>query len=973
MNAKTVLFTLLLYFCSLVTAPGQDFPRARFSVPEVRRQVVEQLAAESRQKKDAAWSEARRQGWATRGQINGRVFELMAIEDEQPVYYITTNVNAAISTAANLVRNTAPYSVNGLNYTVGVWDGGGIRTSHQEFGGRVTIMDGASIADHATHVGGTIGAAGVVASALGMAPSVTIHSYEWTNDTSEMTGRAASSPGESGKIYLSNHSYGEVCGWQDGDYSGSSGPHWFGTWGERESRNFGRYSITTRDWDNLCYNAPYYLPFKSAGNDRNDNAPSAGTIFYYRDGATWYSKAYDPATDPYSDGFKGGYDTLPTYSNAKNIMTVGAVNDAVSGGVRSLAHATMTAFSGWGPSDDGRIKPDIVANGASLYSTLSGNNSAYGNSSGTSMSSPNAAGSAVLLIEHYVNLFPGQAMRSSTLKGLIIHTADDLGNPGPDYSFGWGLMNTKAAADHIQAHYDFPTLNKMVEAVINAANPIQEYSFEWDGSSAIRATLCWTDPPATTISGLNNPSPRLVNDLDIRILGPGGSPTYLPYILDPANPSNSASTGDNTLDNVEQVSIASPGTAGIYTARVTYKGSLTGAQQVYSLILSGQSHILAPTATPTSTATQTPTITPTRTATNTATPTITNTPEPTPTSTATVTPVDTPTNTATPTITNTPEPTPTSTVTETPVDTPTNTATPTITNTPVNTHTPTVTATPTTMPDISLSESMLDYGYRNVEAGSTEAQTVIITNEGNTDLLFTGAGIELTGEHAGEFAIAGIPDTSPLPPDASRVVEVAFNPSAPGWKIAALTLTTNDPDEPSVDVIVSGSGTMEFIPTEWIEVSPVLGGVVDPGAFSERQPRLIIEPGDFTEGDDVEIRIITPGTMPINSTFYDFVLDSNRIASGRTLTVCLHFYESDFPGLIFTGDPILDEAMIRNELRAYEFFEPAVYTAVLPASQYVITRLDAATGAWEIRIEVDSFSVYGIAETALNIDDWERY
>jgi hypothetical protein len=88
------------------------------------------------------------------------------------------------------------------------------------------------------------------------------------------------------------------------------------------------------------------------------------------------TKTYDPATDPYNDGWdNGGFDTVGHIGNAKNIMTVGAVNDAVSGGVRSPAAATMSTFSCWGPTDDGRVKPDIVANGVGLYSSLSAGDS----------------------------------------------------------------------------------------------------------------------------------------------------------------------------------------------------------------------------------------------------------------------------------------------------------------------------------------------------------------------------------------------------------------------------------------------------------------------------------------------------------------------------------------------------------------------------------------------------------------------
>jgi hypothetical protein len=564
---------------------------AGLSDPEERMRVVERLARRSEQRKAAAWQIAQSQGWVPKGQINNTVFELVAIEGDRVYTYKTCNVNAAISIGVDLIRNTAPYDVNGVDLMVGIWDGGGVRPTHQEFGGRVAIMDGAATISHATHVGGTIGAVGIQPSALGMAPRVLIDSYEWDSDLSEMTSRAMSYPGEPDKIQMSNHSYGYICGWEHS----FSPPRWYGTWGYRESDYFGIYDSEVAQWDGVCYNAPYYLPFKATGNDRNDNAPSEGQVFRYYKWPKWRSKVYDSATDPYDDGWdNGGFDTIMTVSGAKNIVTVGAVYDAVSGGVRDPASGTMTSFSGWGPTDDGRIKPDIVTNGAALYSPLAGSDSSYGSYSGTSMATPGACGAATLLVDYYGRLFGWQAMRASTLKGLIIHTADDLGNSGPDYKFGWGLMNAEAAGEQIADHYDFPDANKIVESVLDGANTVETYTFAWDGFSSIRATLCWTDPPGAGTTVLDNPSPRLVNDLDLRVIGPGGSPTYFPFVLNPAGPDNPATTGDNVLDNVEQVVIDSPGVAGDYTAQVSYKGTLTNSEQHYSLILSGQFTELLP-------------------------------------------------------------------------------------------------------------------------------------------------------------------------------------------------------------------------------------------------------------------------------------------------------------------------------------------------------------------------------------------
>ena len=567
-------------------------PRQAFRSEAERQQAAEALLRQSLAEKQAAEAAARRYGWPIRGLVDGRLYELVGLIDGRPVYEITNNVNAAITTAADLIRNTPPYNLNGLGWKVGVWDAGAVRPSHQEFMvglvSRVTVVDAVGQEDHSTHVAGTIGAAGVVANAMGMAPSVSLDSYDWNSDTAEMTAAGASAPGQPSKICVSNHSYGTVVGWDTGNWSGTQGPHWFGVWNEREDRGFGNYNSKASQWDQLCYNLPYYLPFKSAGNDRGNDAPSSGTTFWYWSGG-WQSKAYDPATDPYSDDYdSGGYDTIPSYGCAKNIMTLGAVNDAVLFGGRSTSQATMASFSSWGPTDDGRVKPDIVANGIGLYSTVKTSDTAYASYSGTSMSSPNAVGSALLLVEYGAELFPGFGLLSCQLKGLIIHTADDLGNAGPDYRFGWGLMNVKAAADHLKAFKDYPGGCGVDMDVLSGSNPSDDYAFTWDGVSPIRATLCWTDPAAGSVSGLDNPSLRLINDLDLRVLGPGGSPTYYPYVLDPSNPSVEATTGDNTRDNVEQVYIASPPTPGRYTARVAYKGSLTNGEQRYGLSISGQ-------------------------------------------------------------------------------------------------------------------------------------------------------------------------------------------------------------------------------------------------------------------------------------------------------------------------------------------------------------------------------------------------
>jgi hypothetical protein len=506
--------------------------------------------------------------------------QLIAVRDGRVYRYKTCNANAAIGTAANLVRQTPPYNVDGTNLAAGVWDAGTVRSTHQEFGGRVILKNAVAAHYHSTHVGGTIGARGVDATAKGMAPAVRIWSYDWNSDLSEMASVAMSATGQVGVIQISNHSYGLETGWE--------GSEWFGTWATRsEADGFGMYDSYAAMWDAVCYGAPYYLPFLSAGNDRNDTPPAAGSTFSYYDGGQLKTKPYDPATDPPADGGDGGgYDTVSYMGNSKNLVTVGAVNDAVTAGLRDLAKATMTTFSSWGPSDDGRVKPDIVANGADLRSTYSTSDSSYSSMSGTSMSSPNAAGSAVLLVDLYSRLFPGRAMRSSTLKALILHTADDVGNVGPDYRFGWGLMNTRAAADLLRAHAANPRSLRMVEAAVTPGQATCEYAFDWDTTSPLRATLCWTDPPGSPHNTLDNRSPNLVHDLDLRLITPGGI-TNLPYVLNVLTPAAPATRNDNKVDNVEQVDLAAPSESGTYRLQVSVKGALTTSAQVFSLVVSG--------------------------------------------------------------------------------------------------------------------------------------------------------------------------------------------------------------------------------------------------------------------------------------------------------------------------------------------------------------------------------------------------
>ncbi len=354
---------------------------------------------------------------------------------------------------------------------------------------------------------------------------------------------------------------------------------------------------------------------------------------------------------------------------------------------------------------------------------------------------------------------------------------------------------------------------------------------------------------------------------------------------------------------------------------------------------------------------------------------------PTPTNTSTptntYTPSSTPTQTDTATVTSTPTetPIPTDTPTFTNTDTPTVTPTPTITDTPTmtSTSTPTFTPTSTMEPDIDVSTALLEFGFRNAGNGPTTPKTVIITNVGNATLEIM-VPPTIMGPDSAHFHITDGFEMASLIPGATHPVSIIFDPLSWGLKSAYLQIMSTDPDEPEVNVDVSGSGTEEFIPTDTFLVTPDLGATIQSCTYSERRPQLVIQPGDFTPGPDVEVQIGDPEGSPPNSTFFSFNLDDSRIAVEQTLSLCLPFYESDFSGLLtFTGDFATDEAMVRDQLQVYEYIDPDVYHPVLPASSYDVSRIDEVTGEWRLCVEVSSFSTYGVAEQGLYVDTWDVY
>lgn len=489
---------------------------------------------------------------------NGHLVSLAGIEDDgvTPRYITVDNAGAAVTTGVVKLREGGGLGLNleGEGMVVGVWDEGIVLTDHVEFDQRIIQAQGSALSEHSTHVSGTIMASGVNANAKGMAPKAKVTSWDWNNALSEMASLVA--PDQTSLLF-SNHSWGTITGWA---YNNGSWT-WYGnsSISDQEDYRFGFYSSSTRSWDELAYNAPYFTICKSAGNDRNNTG----------------SGAYPADCD-----LGSGFDCLGDVAVAKNIITIGAVSKVPN--YTGPASVQMSSFSSWGPTDDGRIKPDLVGAGVNIYSAIATNQTSYGSLSGTSMATPNVTGSLTLLQELYKKI-NGSYMRSTTLKALAIHTTKEAGDsPGPDYKFGWGLLDVEAAAKVILQE---DKSNIFIEEKVLMSGQTIEFNLNPVQGKKITATIVWADPAANpTAPALDPTNLMLVNDLDIRIVD-SGTGIYYPWILNPSVPNIAADRGDNFRDNVEKIEFENPQSRP-YNLVVSNKGQLQGGSQAFSIIIS---------------------------------------------------------------------------------------------------------------------------------------------------------------------------------------------------------------------------------------------------------------------------------------------------------------------------------------------------------------------------------------------------
>ncbi|WP_223558674.1 S8 family peptidase [Chryseobacterium lathyri] len=545
---------------------------------------------------------------------NGKPFFYQK-EDSRQV----ANANADnLNTAGGVVGLTNAYNGEGIKYTI--FDGGRVYAAHLAFdnmAGRITNKEATTqiYSAHATGVASFIGGksinvsgGGLSGNTKGIAINSTMDSYRFATTT--LPGNSTTSTVFQKILVaqpnLSNHSYGTNQGWDVKTVNGANAWVWPGVF-ESPSTSMdlqGTYFSQDQNYDQIVYNNPSYIIVKSSGNYFGYGPDYPGTSAfpkYYTDdnGAQVQFAATDtlPTTN-----CSNGADCIGPGSLAKNIIVVGATDVISTNNFKytTASDVVHSDYSSAGPRDDGGIKPDISTTGTDVFSAATAEDTVgsttYSYGSGTSYSAPVVTGVIGLWTQVNKELFSNQLLNAASAKTLMIHSASEAGNVGPDPWFGWGYINAKKGAELLVGKANNTVIfnnETLTSGTPNTKNVVAS------GTEPLKVTISWIDPeyviPAnlTWADAYNNRASRLVNDLDLRIIDTTNNTIYYPWKLNAISPMTPATKADNTVDNVEQVVIDNPVAGRTYRIEITNKGTLknnagANAPQNYSIIATGQ-------------------------------------------------------------------------------------------------------------------------------------------------------------------------------------------------------------------------------------------------------------------------------------------------------------------------------------------------------------------------------------------------
>lgn len=380
--------------------------------------------------------------------------------------------------------------LTGEGVRVGVWDGN--VEPHFDYAARLHQEEFEfSVKEtqgHGMHVAGSIAGAGLLNPKMrGVAPGAQIYTYNFNRQSNGLNEQMEMVQAlEKYGVYLSSHSYGPLLQ-QLCPYVGEAG-----------------YNFLTNDYliDLLTTLEPTITQVYAAGNDQGYCNRQYGSVL----------------------------------RRAKNAIYVGALD----------AEGRMTNFSSWGPQDDGRVVPTISIKGDSVRSTLPGDR--YGSMSGTSMATPLVSGHLALMTERYHQLHAGRQPEAALLRALIIASADDVNAPGPDYSYGYGVLNADAALSALEK-------GQYRRGELRQGNAPASYSVPVpQGTTRAWVALAWTDTVSSAVRPYGDPV--LINDLNLSV--ENGGVSYLPWVLDQENLGADPVRKEDNINNAELVSVDNP-------------------------------------------------------------------------------------------------------------------------------------------------------------------------------------------------------------------------------------------------------------------------------------------------------------------------------------------------------------------------------------------------------------------------------
>ncbi len=284
------------------------------------------------------------------------------------------------------------------------------------------------------------------------------------------------------------------------------------------------YSPEAYAFDFSVWNNPFLLHVFSSGNQGDESSPGGKY-----------------------QGIPGCANLSGSFKMSKNTISVGAID----------SKDVLESRSSRGPAFDGRIKPELVA---------------FGNE-GTSGAAALVTGAAALIQQVYKKEHNNELPPAALTKAILLNSAQDLGNAGPDYRYGYGKLNVLQALKTTTSR----------RYILDQLNPgqINQHSLLIPNKiKSLKVTLVWQERPGALFA-----DNILRNDLDLNIADPvSGLPVY-PGILsqfpDKDSLSKPATTGIDHINTVEQISLNFP-PAGLI--QVIVSGKLNDEQQNYAVV-----------------------------------------------------------------------------------------------------------------------------------------------------------------------------------------------------------------------------------------------------------------------------------------------------------------------------------------------------------------------------------------------------